>query len=281
MKSNTTIPSPLDLKYFEEIALTGSLSRAAERLNIGQPGLSLSLKRLEALLDTKLFFRRSHGLSLTPSGIKLLRRCQKLQEEWALITTDVKNLEMDSNAVFRLGCHTAASIYCLNPFIHDIYNDYPGIQFNLTHGLSRKLCEQIISGSLDFGFIINPVLHPDLIIKKIAVDEVCFWAADQHIDEVVILNPELNQSQALIRKVSSRFKRFIYSESLEVIASLAKSGTGTAILPTRIAKALAPELKKAPGFPVFKDNITFVYRSDIQRTIATKLVLEHVSKLKI
>lgn len=58
----------LHIKYAVEVAETGSLNRAAEKLLIGQPNLSRAIKELEASLGTKIFERTSKGMRLTPDG---------------------------------------------------------------------------------------------------------------------------------------------------------------------------------------------------------------------
>ena len=60
--------SPNDLKYFREAASTLNISRAAERLGISQPSLSLSVQRIEESLGAKVFFRSKRGLAMTQSG---------------------------------------------------------------------------------------------------------------------------------------------------------------------------------------------------------------------
>ncbi len=56
------------IKYFYEAAVTENLSRAAERLNISQPSLTKSVKRLEYELGTELFDRIGHKIVLNDNG---------------------------------------------------------------------------------------------------------------------------------------------------------------------------------------------------------------------
>ena len=131
------------------------------------------------------------------------------------------------------------------------------------HAKSPVVCEQIISGHIDFGFVVNPVRHPDLVIRKLATDEVGFWSVTGTKSEVVIYNPDLIQSQTLLRKAAPLIVNAITSESLEVISTIARSGMGMAILPTRVARTIAPELNRITEFPVYPDqgNILLPTRS--------------------
>ena len=61
-----------DLIFVKTIADEGSISRAAHKLYISQPSLSVSIRKLEEELGEPLFVRNSNGIALTPFGIELL-----------------------------------------------------------------------------------------------------------------------------------------------------------------------------------------------------------------
>ena len=276
-------PNPWDLRYFQEIALTLNLSRAAERLGVGQPALSLALKRLEEVLQVKLFLRRSRGLVLTSAGQKLLRESNRLLANWEAVVSETRKSETELVGRYTLGCHPSVAIYSLKNVLRDLYVSYTGIEIRLSHGLSRIICEGVISGSLDFGIVVNPVKHPDLIIHRLASDEVGFWETPQGLQDVLIYNPELIQSQALLKKIKKKFKfnRSIASENLEVIATLAASGTGVAILPSRVVKAIAPTLRKVEDSPIYMDEVTFMHRLDLPKSPSSECIIQRMKALSI
>lgn len=283
MKNINTYPDPWDLTYFLEVVKTGNLSRASEKLGVGQPALSLSIKRLENLLKVELFIRRSRGMVLTESGNVLYREASQLLAKWQDVANRAMGSTTELRGRFRLGCHPSVAIYTLDKVLKKIYRETPGIEFELVHGLSRQIAEKIISGDVDFGFVVNPVRHPDLVIKKLADDEVGFWRAKGGIEDVLIYNPNLVQTGALLKKIQGKksFARTVTSDSLEVISKLAQSGLGTAILPSRVVGALAPDLILQNQMPSYKDEIALVYRHDLPSTKATQAVLEVMRGLGI
>ena len=77
-----------DLKYFEEVAQSGGMSRAARKLNTVQSNVTRRIRTLESELNVSLFNRTGRGVSLTPAGEQLLPfaiRVARLIDEAALV----------------------------------------------------------------------------------------------------------------------------------------------------------------------------------------------------
>src|SRR3984885_829025 len=69
------------MQAFVLVVDSGSFSRAARRLNIGQPALSKSIAQLEDRLGVKLLVRTTRGLSPTEAGLNFYERARRLIEE--------------------------------------------------------------------------------------------------------------------------------------------------------------------------------------------------------
>ncbi|MCY8819109.1 LysR family transcriptional regulator, partial [Bacillus atrophaeus] len=78
----------LQLKYFQTVAFTEHVSKAAKLLNIAQPSLSLTIRRLEDELGTKLFERKGRNIQLSSSGKILLKHVNR-------IFTEIENAQME------------------------------------------------------------------------------------------------------------------------------------------------------------------------------------------
>ena len=74
------------LKYFLQIAETGSMNRAAELLYVSQPSLSKMISGLEAELDIKIFERNNRGVALTEDGKKLYMYTKNIMKQFDLIS---------------------------------------------------------------------------------------------------------------------------------------------------------------------------------------------------
>lgn len=277
------LPTATDLEYFLEITKMKNLSRAADRLGITQPSLSLSLQRLEHVVGTQLCIRSKTGIRLTQAGRNLGDKIQIFLDEWSKLKSSVKDEAFAVQGRFSLGVHPSVAIYSLKYFLPELFKSHPGIEVQLIHDLSRKITEQIISARIDLGIVINPVRHPDLVIRQMFTDTVGLWrskdlsAANK---DVLIYDPDLRQSQTILEKLNRKgtaFRRHIHSSNLEVINSLLRAGTGYAILPARVAKESGggtDTLVCEPQWPTFSDRICLVYRLDTPKTAGFKTLLE-------
>ena len=80
-----------DLKFFEEVAQSGGMSRAAKKLNTVQSNVTRRIRTLESELNVSLFNRTGRGVSLTPAGEQLLPlaiRVARLIDEAARAISD-------------------------------------------------------------------------------------------------------------------------------------------------------------------------------------------------
>lgn len=71
----------LHMKYAVEVARTGSINRAAEKLLIGQPNLSRAIKELESSLGVTIFKRSAKGMKLTPDGEEFISYAQNILKQ--------------------------------------------------------------------------------------------------------------------------------------------------------------------------------------------------------
>lgn len=276
------VPNFSDLLYFVEIAETQNISRAAERLGVSQPSLSTSIKRLEDSLDTQLLLRTKSGVQLTKDGHYFISKIKELIQQWSTIRDGIKQSSTEAVGRYRIGCHSAVAQYTLTQFLPELLQQNPRLEIELYHDLSRKVCEQVISFELDIGIVVNPVSHPDLVIKEICQDTIQFWmspSAKTVNKDVLICNPQLLQTQDILlrlRKKKLEFPRIINSSSLNVIADLVASGAGVGILPTRVAKNHNFKLF-GKDMPHYSDRICVVYRADMPKSYANRLLIDAIS----
>ncbi|MEM7646235.1 MAG: LysR family transcriptional regulator [Pseudomonadota bacterium] len=283
------LPNFTDIQYFLEVAQTNNISRAAERLGITQPSLSSAIKRLEDAVGTQLFTRSRSGVQPTKAGQELVKKGRLLLLNWEQLKSDINRRESAVTGQYIIGCHPSVALYSLPHFLPDLMIEHPELEIKLVHDLSRKITESVISYQADFGIVVNPVNHDDLVIRELCQDEVGFWTTkkptkNQKVDSasaVLICDQNLNQVQKLFKDVQKQkvvFPRIIHSTNLEVITELTSQGAGIGILPSRVAtRHKSFGLKSlSDSLPVFKDKICLVYRADSQKTKGREKIIEAI-----
>lgn len=285
------LPSFSDLTYFLEVAKTQNISRASERLGITQPSLSAAMIRLEAAVGVQLLVRSRKGVTLTKEGVLFQSEAAGLLQNWGEVVSKTKQGLSRVSGRYTIGAHPSVALYSLDKFLPTLLNDYPELEVTLRHDLSRKITEEVISLKCDFGIVVNPVKHPDLVITPLAQDVVRPFAVKSlgKYKEGLCLfcDDNLIQSQKILRDLSEsdlRYDRITTSSSLEVVALMTAKGGGVGILPTRVA-ARYPELKpyggKGEKSPSFTDEICLVYRADIPKNLGAKKIIEAIKSSKI
>jgi len=237
-------PSMDDLRYFIEVASVGNISRAAARVASSQPAMSVALKRLEDSLDARLLDRKNSGVTLTQTGKIVLEQASSLIRQWQDLKSEVKNNHEEVGGYFTIGAHPAVANYTMPFFLPQILKKHPKLHIDVHHeDLSRKVTDAVISGKIEYGIVINPSKHPDLVIRKLESDTVHFWFhkkienESDLSDEVLICNPDLVQSKDLLTKCDKKgivFKRVVSSSSLDLAARLAAQKCGVSVLPSRV-----------------------------------------------
>jgi len=287
----TMIPSPAELEYFLEVSNTLNVSRAAERLGISQPTLSLAIQRLEHTFGAALLIRNKSGVKLTHTGQKLVAQARSLLHEWEKIRGDTLRDESEIRGRYVIGCHVSVALYALPRFLPRLMEGHPALEIKLVHDLSRRITEDVISFKVDFGIVVNPWQHPDLVIKPVCRDEVSLWVAKKPSalqdpytgDGILICDPELLQSQSILKQLAKKgmkFKRTLTSSNLEVITAMVAAEGGVGILPARVAtrvKALGlkPLGKESPRM---FDQHSVVYRADAQKSKASRLLSKTIEE---
>ncbi|MGX6642771.1 LysR family transcriptional regulator [Legionella pneumophila] len=263
-----------DIKYFIAASDTLNMTRASEIIGISQPALSYSIKRLENKLGGLLFIRLKNGIQLTKLGEEFKRRSHRLLYEWEQVQNIANPESGFVQGNYTIALHPSVALYTLQYFMPKLQVNYPGLGINFIHGHSREMTEKVISWEADFGIVVNPIQHPDLVIIKLSTDEVTVFYANDAQNKL-IYDRKLAQSQYILKKIGKKitFNGVINSTSLEVVAKLTALGLGYGILPTRVTYPYK-HLKKVLNAPVFRDEICLVYRPEKHNNPVSKKIIQ-------
>ena len=158
------------IRYFLAVAEEGNVTRAAEKLGIGQPPLSQQILALERELGVSLFRRTGHGVLLTEAGEALLADARRLLDDARQAVLNTQRAGRGETGHLNLG-FTASSAF--NPavpaLIRAFRNAYPGVGLMLTEGNTTQLLASLTEERLDIAFV-RPGLNsfPGISLYQIA-----------------------------------------------------------------------------------------------------------------
>lgn len=151
------------LTCFVAVAEERHFGRAAERLHMAQPALSLLIRQLEEHLGARLLDRTTRRVDLTPAGQELLDRGRRVLHDLELLEADVRREGDSSAGVLRLGFAGAAAYDVVPELARAVREGLPGVTLSLRGELPSPALESgLRDGSLDAALLHPPVASPGI-----------------------------------------------------------------------------------------------------------------------
>ena len=288
------------LRYFVAVAEHGSLTAAARALGLTQPSLSMAMQLLERDLGTRLLLRDRSGVTPTATGVELLRRAPDLLGLVHSVEQRLRALESGDAGAFTIGCHESLGAYFLPELLAAFLPSHPRIELQLANDSSQNVRAGVLARKVDFGIVVNPLPHPELVLVSLCEDAVDLHVAvepgqpkrtrkaalDRLRQGPLVYAGRITQSRKLIDALSAEglvSDRHLVCGDLELVKSILRAGVGVGLLPRRVAAYGEPNALERlhPSMPFVPDTIALIYRSDMHRTGAAQVVkdaLKHYGK---
>ena len=233
------------LTYFEAIARTQNLSRAAEELFIAQPSLSISMRKLEEELTVPLFSRKGHRTVLTEEGELFLEHVSRIRRELSEAQEHMKRIGTMKKHTVSVGCTTP--VLCdLLPKTMQAFRSAPGrerTRFIVSSGNTPELIRKLKAGVFDC-LICSQYPDPDILQLPLEEDPILLivpagTAAPASWEEV-LQHPLIGYEEgsamtevllSISREIGYPFTFDFLAPNEEAVASLVSHGMGYAIAP--------------------------------------------------
>ena len=178
------------LEVFIALFEAGSVSRAAERLNLSQPAVSIALGNLEAELGFRLF-HRDRGF-FAPTNEALLLSDEVQQGITALGRVEQRATEILSGATgaITIATNGAMSYNFLPGVIARFQQDYPETYAELRVHSSRRIASWVGSRQIDIGLIDAPVPVAGLESQLFSMECVCIMREDDPLTRRKTVTPD-------------------------------------------------------------------------------------------
>lgn len=206
------------LEYVLTIAQEKSITKAAEKLYLSQPSLSISLKNLETELETPLFERQKGELVLTYAGQLFCDWAEATLASHYSLTRKLSDIAAQRRRLIRLGISPHRSLVFMPPILKQFYSSYPECELQIVEKPTFELKALLEEDHLDF---IIDLPHPDTINFEnhlLAEERVILAVPNAMVDR---LPPELRNRENLHLPALADFP-FILLSSKHVIGQFSR-----------------------------------------------------------
>ena len=142
------------LEYFQMASRLRNITRAAERLRVSQPNITVAIKKLEAELGIQLFDRSQKQLSLTPEGTVFLNRIELALRNIQDAVLEVNDYKQLQKGVIKIGIPPMMGAYLFPKIFSSFRHQYSHLDIYIYEEGSVTIREQLERDELDFGIII-------------------------------------------------------------------------------------------------------------------------------
>jgi len=242
-----------DLRLFIHIAESPSLTQGARRAHLSPAAASARIKALEGQLDSRLLYRDSRGVELTPAGLKLLQHARLIMRQVDYLKSEFTEYGTDSAGHIRIFANTTAVTEFLPEVLAGFLAERPGVTVDLQERLSRDIVRGVLDGSTDMGIIAGPVQAEGL--------QVLHFSTDRLLLAVPVGHPLAGEAQVTLRqtlayqhiglhegstlltflrdqveKLGGQLSLRIQVSSFEAVCRMIEAGVGIGIIPESAAR---------------------------------------------
>ena len=258
------------LEYFQMASRLKNITRAAERLRVSQPNITVAIKKLEAELGIQLFDRSQKQLSLTPEGAVFLNRIELALRNIQDAILEVNDYKQLQKGTIKIGIPSMIGSYLFPKIFSSFQRHHSHLDIYLYEEGSVAIRELLERDELDFGIVILsnasqnlqrlpmstsqivacvPEAHPLAEKKSISV-------ADMENTDLIMLKEGSYLRQIILQKMkAANITPNIVLESvqIETIKGLVASNVGVSYLLDFVVKD-TPGIKALPlDEPIFVD----------------------------
>ena len=143
-------------RYFMEVARSGSLRRAAEKLHISASAINRQILQAEASFGTPLFERLPEGLRMTTAGELLYDNLLRWQKEFRVTQQKFDELQGLKRGTVNVGMVQALAEGSFAAALAEIINQCEWLELMLQVADSQSISDRVRQADVDFGLILDP-----------------------------------------------------------------------------------------------------------------------------
>ncbi|WP_321964779.1 LysR family transcriptional regulator [Paraburkholderia sp. J7] len=161
------------LRYFVEVARTGSLAAASENLHVAVSAISRQISKLEEDVGTALFERMPRGMVLTESGERLAEHARRALLEGDAVLAEIATAKALGHGIVRIGCTEGFTRSFLPHVLAQHHATAPHVHFNLRSGTPSQVEQWVAMGEADLGLAFSSGDPAKVYVQYSAQAPVC------------------------------------------------------------------------------------------------------------
>jgi DNA-binding transcriptional LysR family regulator len=254
------------LQVFMTVAEELHFRKAAERLHMTQPPLSMHIKQLEEWMGVDLFSRTTRSVRLTPAGVELKQRAARLLQAFEDMKVAVQRVGQGVSGSLNLGFPASTTFDVLPRLLAAQRGRYPHVTLNLHEGSTAWLLDSLRDRSLDVALVRTAPgnLSPDLSYVLAAREPLVLALAPTHplarfeavpvarlhrLPFVGYAAKGAHYFRDLVQQIFVRHDvqpHVVHEGLLPTILALVEAGLGMALVPASMARMRPGELAYRP-----------------------------------
>lgn len=179
------------VQYFICLFEEGTVTRAAHRLNIVQPALSMQIAKLEDELGQQLFERTKQGMVPTAAARQMYRVFLPIMRDFTHARTQLMSTDGEISGHVNIGLIASITEGVLAETLTMFSTKYPNVEVRVADGYSATLSDWVAGGQIDAAIINKPRRQIALNVEHI-------------VDEEMVLITSANYAAALAQRLSLR-----------------------------------------------------------------------------
>ncbi|MCB9201797.1 MAG: hydrogen peroxide-inducible genes activator [Flavobacteriales bacterium] len=258
----------IQLQYVLSVAEYKNFTVAAEKSYVTQPTLSMQIQKLERELDSEIFDRTTHPITITPIGLKVIEQAKVILAEAKKMGQMVMEEKESLEGTLTIGIIPTIFSSLVPLFYKTIKKNFPKTRLIIKEMKTEDIIESFNERELDFAIAATPLDEPQIIEKPIYYEPLVAYIPENHKlhKEKYINISQIAENELLLLGEGHCFRNNVLticgsnqvnrgdlqSGDFSTLVKLSNEGFGITILPLLYVENLSESEKKCIRY--FKEN---------------------------
>ncbi|NGP46681.1 LysR family transcriptional regulator [Bacillaceae bacterium SIJ1] len=172
------------VRTFITVVEEKNFTRAAQKLRISQPSVSLHIKQLEEEFNTILIDRSQRFLHLTETGAFFYKRAKEIVEHYDQSIEDIARMNQRVEGALSIGASYTIGEFVLPTLLAPFQKSFPAVELTMSIENTTNIVENVYQRVYTMGFVEGHVQHPQLDVIPMMEDEMVLIAPNDLADRL-------------------------------------------------------------------------------------------------